>query len=100
MESAEKGFEHGLTEVMNLAIMDLEGKDKGGTSELQEQVNNTAKINALKLEIKTTYPITEWKKFKYTYGQSRGGGRFNSQNRQPRRNNRFEKAIFWYQEFF
>ena len=48
LENAEKRFKTGLTEVMNLAIMDLE-KDKASTN---EQMNNASEIAGLKQEIK------------------------------------------------
>ena len=50
LETVEKRFKNGLTEVMNLAIMDLE-KDKESRENSQEQANNTAKINVMKQEI-------------------------------------------------
>ena len=54
LNTAEKRFKNGLTEVMNLAIMDLE-KDKETPVETQNQANNMAEINALKQEIKKLY---------------------------------------------
>ena len=50
LHSAKKRFKSGLSEVMNLAISDLDTKDYE-----MEKVNNTAEINALKLEVKKLY---------------------------------------------
>ena len=49
--TAEKRFKTGLTEVMNMAILDLDGK-ANTKEEPTEQANNTAEIDALKLEVK------------------------------------------------
>ena len=52
LHSVEKRFKTGLTEVMNLAILDMEGKNKEEDTVIKENINNTAEINALKLELK------------------------------------------------
>ena len=54
LHSAEKRFKSGLTEVMNLAIQDIEGKSSEHT-QVDEAINNAAEINALKLEVKKLY---------------------------------------------
>ena len=47
LDSAEKRFKTNLTEVMNMAISDVESKN-----DTSEQINNAAEINTLKQEIK------------------------------------------------
>ena len=51
MNLAEERFKTGLTEVMNMAIMDLD-KDKTESVTNSEAINNTSEINFLKQEIK------------------------------------------------
>ena len=77
LHSVEKRFKHNLTEVMNLAITDLEGKD-----EAQEKVNNTAEINALKLEVKKLYSQLQ---------NSQGQQRYQSQSTYNNNQNNFNR---------
>ena len=91
LDNAEKRFKHGLTEVMNLAIIDIE-KDKN-TSESNEQVNSAAEIIALKQEIKKLQYQIQNRSTNNTNNNNNNRS-FQPQNRQPKRNNRFERQYY------
>ena len=94
LHTAEKRFKNGLTEVMNLAIMDFEGKDKTN----EENINNASEINTLKQEIqKLQYQLLNTSRNASFSTQSFNprGNRF--QNYRPRRNNnnnRFDRQFY------
>ena len=89
LETAEKRFKNGLTEVMNLAIMDFE-KDKEPKENYQEQANNTAEINFLKQEIKRLNSQLQNRGNSFN---SNPTNRFNT-NRRQNTNQRFEKQFY------
>ena len=88
LHNAETRFKTGLTEVMNLAIMDL-SKEKDTTPEApSEHANSTAEIMALKQEIKNLQAQM------YNRGNNSITRNFQFQSRQPRRNARFTRQFY------
>ena len=85
LNNAEQRFKTELTEVMNLAITDFELKNKSTESKTEEAINNTAEINALKLEIKKLQSKLQNNNSSY---QNNSFNNFNGQNRN-RYNNRW-----------
>ena len=99
LESAEKRFKHGLTEVMNLTIHDIE-KEKT-QNESSEQINSVAEIMALKQEIKKLQSQLRNKAtggFNQSgfnnYGMANSTKNFQWQNRTPKINNKFNKQYY------
>ena len=102
LQSAEKRFKNGMTEVMNMAILDLDNKEK----EKQEFVNSAAEISALKMEIQKLHSQLQnnHNSNQNTYNTNRfnqsSNSQFNSRgyrpqnNRQPRRNNGFTRQFY------
>ena len=95
LHSEEKRFKSGLTEVMNLAITDLECKDN-----LEEKVNNTAEINALKSEVKKLRSQLQYSQVNTRYQPQQTNhqnqqNRFYNQNRPPCRNNFNRQYYCW-----
>ena len=88
LNKAEKRFKTGLTEVMNLAISDIEnGKDENGAH--TEQMNNTTEINVLKQEIKKLQAQLQNRSNSNTIGTPR----FNN-NRPQQANQTFERQYY------
>ena len=85
LDNAERRFKSGLTEVMNLAIIDLENKEKPTENQNQDQVNNTTEINNLKQEIKKLYSQLQ------NQTNNRTNSRYNSRQQQG---NRFGKQHY------
>ena len=93
LHSAEKRFKNGMTEVMNLAITDLENKDYD-----TQKVNNTAEINALKLEVQKLYSQLQnsqaASRFQPSYYNNQQN-KFHPHNQSQRRNNFPRQFYCW-----
>ena len=82
LHSAEKRFKNGLSEVMNLAISDLENKEYDN-----EKVNNTAEINALKLEVRKLHSqLQNAQAGQFQSTQNYNSNYYHNRNQPPRRN--------------
>ena len=98
LNSAEKRFKTNLTEVMNMAISDVESKSNG---ESEEHVNNTSELSILRQEIKKLTSQLQNTRGRgntnfnqhYTTGFTNGGRGFNP-NQRYRRANNFQRQFY------
>ena len=97
LTSAETRFKNGLTEVMNMAIMDLD-KDKEDNGNFNENVNNASEIDNLKQEIKKLHAKLQNRGRNFTnnsnnnFFNSSRGGQSNFQSRF--RNNNYPRQFY------
>ena len=97
LTSAETRFKNGLTEVMNMAIMDLD-KEKTDTDKSNENINNASEIDNLKQEIKKLHAKLQNRGRNYNNNSNNNfsyaprGGQSNFQSRF--RNNNYPRQFY------
>ena len=94
--SAEQRFKTNLTEVMNMAVADIEDKAKPEV-EKHENINNAAEIIALKEEVKKLYSQLNSAKGlrnNTNYGQNRSNNRYQNNSRNFKGSNTQQRQFY------